>query len=126
MARIITRTTSEIKSLVSALRFLKENRIGKYFQDPKITMDTAIREIDYSISTGSLGRNKELVELRGLCATLLRREPMLLRDLSTLPSYPQTARIVGYRGHSSVMFAVKRYRPVLEEELRRNVPPKPQ
>src|SRR3989344_9449112 len=87
---------ADVAVLRLALEFLKDNKIGKYFQDPRLNVDSSIEEMFYRNVREGLTRHPKIVELRGLCAALLRREPTVLPDLRTRPSYLALARIIGY------------------------------
>ena len=111
---------ADVAVLRSALEFLKDNKIGKYFEDPRLNVDSAIEEMFHRNIREELTRHPKIVELRGLCAALLRREPIILPNLRTQPSYPALARIIGYSAHSGVIEAANKYARELEHILEKN------
>ena len=117
------------KQLYETILYLQSQRtrldsdIEKYLESRKA--DRILEDMQERNDKGNLNRNPTVAKMRGLCATLLRKDlpPPYRKPLIPL-SLPEIAATVGYTTHSSATTAIKAHRKTVDELKRQQTPQK--
>ncbi len=104
-----------IRAVRKALEVIRDENLVPRYNWGETTIRQTHRNMRKRTPEGRLYKG-DLASIRGLCATLLREGFSGEEEtFSITPSLPEIAYVVGYARHSSVIYAIRSYTPLIKK-----------